>query len=323
MNSIKLTLAATVAFAGLFATHVGCQREELKPKSADQSGVETKSSPAGIPAPTVDKTVADDQGPPSPEAALAKVEELKEQFEDRLDQFRKKFQAASTEEKVKLRSEMPRPEVFVEKFQKLAEIDPKSEASAQSWTWIVQHLRDGDAFDSAMDSLLEHHPNYSELKPVIMGMQYQPPSAGTSERFDKMLAKCTEHDLCGVVQYAQLQYRKRGTEIKKSLTTDEESAQRYLQAFGQKQLDYLRSFPELSEEDLLTGLEKLSANFGDVILAGERTIGSIVEGDLFEAKFLTIGKEAPDIEGEDVDGTAFKLSDYRGKIVMLDFWGDW
>ena len=36
-----------------------------------------------------------------------------------------------------------------------------------------------------------------------------------------------------------------------------------------------------------------------------------------------IGSQAPEIEGEDIDGVAFKLSDYRGKVVVLDFWGDW
>jgi peroxiredoxin len=38
---------------------------------------------------------------------------------------------------------------------------------------------------------------------------------------------------------------------------------------------------------------------------------------------LVVGKPAPDIEGEDVDGQRFNLSDYRGKVVVLDFWGDW
>ena len=32
---------------------------------------------------------------------------------------------------------------------------------------------------------------------------------------------------------------------------------------------------------------------------------------------------APEIEGEDIDGVPFKLSDYRGKVVVLDFWGNW
>jgi hypothetical protein len=38
---------------------------------------------------------------------------------------------------------------------------------------------------------------------------------------------------------------------------------------------------------------------------------------------LEIGKVAPEIEGEDIDGQRFKLSDYRGKVVVLDFWGNW
>ncbi|HEV3444883.1 MAG TPA: redoxin domain-containing protein [Gemmataceae bacterium] len=36
-----------------------------------------------------------------------------------------------------------------------------------------------------------------------------------------------------------------------------------------------------------------------------------------------LNKEAPDIAGIDFDGKKFKLSDYRGKVVVLDFWGNW
>ena len=38
---------------------------------------------------------------------------------------------------------------------------------------------------------------------------------------------------------------------------------------------------------------------------------------------LQVGNLAPEIEGEDLDGRPFKLSDYRGKVVVLDFWGNW
>ena len=33
-----------------------------------------------------------------------------------------------------------------------------------------------------------------------------------------------------------------------------------------------------------------------------------------------VGEAAPEIAGVDLDQRAFKLSDYRGKVVMLDFW---
>jgi thiol-disulfide isomerase/thioredoxin len=36
-----------------------------------------------------------------------------------------------------------------------------------------------------------------------------------------------------------------------------------------------------------------------------------------------VGKEAPEIMGEDLDGNLLRLSDYRGKVVFLEFWADW
>jgi peroxiredoxin len=33
--------------------------------------------------------------------------------------------------------------------------------------------------------------------------------------------------------------------------------------------------------------------------------------------------QVPDFETEDVEGQPFKLSDYAGKVVVLDFWGFW
>ncbi len=38
---------------------------------------------------------------------------------------------------------------------------------------------------------------------------------------------------------------------------------------------------------------------------------------------LMVGDRAPEITGRDMDGVPFKLSDYRGKVVVLTFSGDW
>ncbi|MEM9412439.1 MAG: hypothetical protein AAGA30_15095 [Planctomycetota bacterium] len=36
-----------------------------------------------------------------------------------------------------------------------------------------------------------------------------------------------------------------------------------------------------------------------------------------------LGDFIPEIEGKDVDGEFFASSDYEGKVMMIDFWGDW
>ena len=46
------------------------------------------------------------------------------------------------------------------------------------------------------------------------------------------------------------------------------------------------------------------------------TVGPKVPGN-------AVGNLAKEIDGEDLDGKKFKLSDYRGKVVLLDFWGNW
>jgi hypothetical protein len=62
------------------------------------------------------------------------------------------------------------------------------------------------------------------------------------------------------------------------------------------------------------------------IQSGRATLGQAAQAELTglrNQRNLVVGKVAPEIEGEDIDGQKFKLSDYRGKVVVLDFWGHW
>ncbi|MCB9886622.1 MAG: redoxin domain-containing protein [Planctomycetes bacterium] len=58
-------------------------------------------------------------------------------------------------------------------------------------------------------------------------------------------------------------------------------------------------------------------------LAEGTMLADRIDAPKFIEERLQIGMEAPDIVGEDVDGVPFKLSDYRGKVVVIDFWGFW
>ncbi len=44
---------------------------------------------------------------------------------------------------------------------------------------------------------------------------------------------------------------------------------------------------------------------------------------IFEAERLQIGMTAPDFAGEDEHGKPIRLADFRGRVVVIDFWGFW
>ena len=51
-------------------------------------------------------------------------------------------------------------------------------------------------------------------------------------------------------------------------------------------------------------------------------MGKAAEYSLRAAE-LTLGKPAPDFTLKDIDGETVSLKDFRGKVVLLDFWATW
>ena len=47
----------------------------------------------------------------------------------------------------------------------------------------------------------------------------------------------------------------------------------------------------------------------------------LAKAELAELRHLALGKQAPEIEGKDLDDHEMRLSDHRGKVVVLVFWG--
>jgi hypothetical protein len=66
--------------------------------------------------------------------------------------------------------------------------------------------------------------------------------------------------------------------------------------------------------------EQAVSSYGDVKLPGGESVAERAKTELFAIRNVRVGNQAPDIEGEDQNETRFKLSDYRGKVVLLDFW---
>jgi cytochrome oxidase Cu insertion factor (SCO1/SenC/PrrC family) len=62
---------------------------------------------------------------------------------------------------------------------------------------------------------------------------------------------------------------------------------------------------------------RVSCWLSAAVVLGAVLVGCTLSG---KSEGPTQNKPAPDIVATDQDGKEFKLSDYRGKVVLLDFW---
>jgi len=52
-------------------------------------------------------------------------------------------------------------------------------------------------------------------------------------------------------------------------------------------------------------------------------LNGLAQTQLKELRFRAVGRPVPVITGDDLDGRPLKLRDYRGRVVLLNFWATW
>ena len=94
---------------------------------------------------------------------------------------------------------------------------------------------------------------------------------------------------------------------------------------GPERVRHLRG---LKPEDLRRQAEALYERaireYGDLRpIATFPPLGEQARGDLFKLRHLEPGCIVPEIEGRDLDGRPMRLSDFRGKVILISFWATW
>jgi hypothetical protein len=177
--------------------------------------------------------------------------------------------------------------------------------------------------DKALAQLGRDHLNNPKLAELIPAMTYNQDEA--SKKFLRLVHdKSTDAAVRGQATLTLARRLKREVQAARIYQASPERAKQAEQRLGKEQVQaLLATKPAQIEKEAEGLLEEVLARYKDVKGTFRGTLGKSAEGDLFELRNLTVGKAAPDIEGEDVDGKKFKLSEYRGKVVVLDFWGHW
>ncbi len=208
---------------------------------------------------------------------------------------RTKFRGAA-----RLRANRP-AEKFLSEFEELAQSAKGDDVAAQAWMNVAGLAAEAGKRDTAvkaLDTLLADHVQSPSLEPLptIIARALSPYLE--PKEVDDSLLKLAEKSPHKNIQAA-------------SLFT-----------YGMSILDDEKASEERKKSGL-EALERLQKDFADVKGSRGQVYAAQAEGTLFERNHLQIGMVAPDFEVTDENGVKFKLSDYRGKVVVIDFWGYW
>ncbi len=176
----------------------------------------------------------------------------------------------------------------------LVKKDPKSPFAREAATWIILNTPAGPEVEQAAEVILREHVASSNL-------------AFLCQELVRSRHPCAEKLLRAVLE------KNPNAHVKGQACFA-------LASLLKNQADKGGGEKAAAEAEQL--FQRVISDFAEVRSDG-RKLADLAEPELSELQRLGVGKEAPEIEGEDLDGRKMKLSDYRGKVVVLTFWGTW
>ena len=197
------------------------------------------------------------------------------------------FEKLNDDYAVAVRNDANDVSIYPQKFLNLAKEHPKDRIAFGALNWVIVMSKDPQQKAEAVDQLLDKHIDQSAIAQICEVIQRQPFSERSKDQLTTIMEKSPHESVRGMAAFALA--------------------------------SHMATAPagDRKEQEIRDIYEMVIEQYG----ANPQIVGR-AKMALAKMKFA-IGKIAPDISGSDLDGVAFKLSDYRGKVVVLDFWGDW
>ncbi len=327
----RLAGIATLVLAGVVGTVFSAQQ------AADQSGRQGLATPGAARNRAAPKATPD---PPTPrqqyEALIAEYVHIQDEVAKLADVQAKK-------------ASFPIERKVVGRFLDLARNHPQDAVAFDALAWVTIWGFTTPESETAAELLAQSHPQDRRLWLICQDIRRGPISLPRATLLRAILAHNPDRNTRGRACFDLAQ-----------LLTEQSEFVRLLKTPGLKPFhanfypeDRLVRFGALNADALAQEAEKLLVRvldeFADVVPVkwlteiprmenwdpatlyrnpprAEREPGTLADRArpaLAEIRDLSVGKVAPEIEGVDLGGHSFKLSDYRGKVVVLDFSGTW
>jgi hypothetical protein len=245
------------------------------------------------------KTPPPAQSKPAQKSVAEQIKAVEDALNDKRQELIKQYQAAKDQ---------------AEKDKVLQQFNDLKESSSKQYMEIVrEHPEDAAAFqalhallmsekygDEAVQLVLKHHLQHKEIGQICLTLGMS--RSKGAEKLLRAVAEKGANDEARASATLALGQLLKGNADQAGVAPAERTRLR-----------------KEAEKNLKIVEEKYPA----VTLSYFGKAGDKARTELFELHHLSVGMEVPDLQGEDLDGKTFKLSDYRGKVVFLDFWAHW
>jgi hypothetical protein len=236
---------------------------------------------------------------PKPVEPAQQLEQVRQDFEEDRQSLREKMRAAEDDSaQMKFYEELQAlVKQTVGDMRAIADSAPGTETAAEAWAFVLQYapqVRNLEVAGKAFDTLVNAHLASPVWKDLAETISYIGDSGLNARKVEQNLRTLMEKSPQQVVQAAAM------FALGTTLAASEEKAK---------------------HDEGLGLLRRLQKEFAEAKEAADFV--QRAEGTLFQLEKLQIGMPCPDFEASDENGVKFKLSEYKGKVVLLDFWGFW
>ena len=180
-----------------------------------------------------------------------------------------------------------------EELNALLERDPASPWALVAAEWVIFNTPDGPEVDRAAEVVLREHIRDTNLVSLCQELERLRPRS-SQKLLEAMLERNPSRDVRGNACFSLAALRKDAAK------------------YGQNQK---------ATEEAERLFERVIKEYGGVKRNGS-PLQDLAKPELAELRQLTIGQSAPETQGTDFEGRPIKLSDYRGSVVLLIFWGE-
>jgi peroxiredoxin len=239
------------------------------------------------------------------------------QYEALAQEFDTAYQAA-----IKASLQRPLPHELAPRFFALAEKFPDDPAAIDALTWIASKCLFGPESAKSLDILARDYSQSERLKAYCSeDSRYGEPFWPYEQLLRAILKNNRHREVRARACVALAVYLKMAKEKTEShLLRDSLLLPRPPESLANFDRVKKRGLDKVAAESAQL-FEEVIDRYADVQLENSfpQNAAEFAKGQLFELRNLVIGAKAPEIEGRDLDGKVMKLSDYRGKVVVLDF----